>query len=288
MMLDRLGSRFAAAGTLIAFLVAPMMTAAQSVSARLNQEYAAAADLRAFAMEAKARPSEGGVFYARYAVDICGRDFASIKWLGDAAVAKEIKSTGTVASYRLALGASIVNRCSAFVPGEASALYQELAAIPASYDPLVAAEKETLAAVHPRSPDLIRAAVARLIAVDDPLLWTHHRLFALLAQSDPEARSESGVFFGGVVYTAEPDGKLLEANSALELAFCRPGTACAKLDDLRLMCAAGGACASDLEAWQKNFYMANGGTGDGWKLVLALTQQIRDALASKNVAFFVR
>jgi hypothetical protein len=287
-MVERLGSHFAAAGTLMACLVAPVMADTVSISARLNQEYAAAADLRAFAMHAKARPSEGGMFYARYAVDICGRDFALIQRLGAAAMAKEIRATGTVASYRMTLGASIVNRCAAFVPGEADTLFRELAATPASHDPLVAADKEMVAAFHSRNPDLIRAAVAGLIAIDDPLLWTHHSLFALLAQSDPEARNESGVFFGGVVYTAEPDGKLLEANSALELAFCRPGTACAKLDDLRLMCAGGGACAPDLETRQKNFYMANGGTADRWKLVLALTQQIRDALASKNVVFFVR
>jgi hypothetical protein len=281
-------SHFAAAGALIACLIAPMMATAQSISAPLNQEYAAAADLRAFAMQAKTRPSEGGVFYARYAVDICGRDFAVIQRLGAAAMAKEIRATGTVASYRMTLGGSIVNRCAGFVPGEADALYRELAAAPASHDPLVAADKEMLAAFHSRNPGLIRAAVTGLIAIDDPLLWTHHGLFALVAQSDPEARKESGVFFGGVVYTSEPDGKLLEANSALELAFCRPGTACAKDDDLRLMCAAGGACAPDLQTRQMNFYMANGGTEEGWKLVLSMTQQIRDALASKNVAFFVR
>jgi hypothetical protein len=145
-----------------------------------------------------------------------------------------------------------------------------------------------LAAARSRSADLIRTAVADLIAFDDPLLWTHHSLFALVAQSDPEARKVSAVFFGGVVYPAGSDGQLLEANSALELACCRAGTACAKDGDLRLMCAAGGACTPDLETRQENFSKANGGTADGWRLVLALTLQIRDALASKKVGHFVR
>jgi hypothetical protein len=282
------GIRVAAVCAVMTWLILPALAMAQSVSARLNHEYAAADNLRAFAMQAKGRPSEGGVFYALYAADICGRDFNAIKRLGDAAMAKEIKASGTVASYRVALRDSLPSRCAAFVAGEADALVRELKVAPASYDPLLAAEQSLASAIQSQRPELIRPAVANVMAIDDSLLWTHHNLFALVAQSDPEARKVNGIYFGGVVYPPGPTTKNLEANSALELAFCRPGTACAQEDTLRLMCAAGGACAPDLETQQKNFYMANGGTEEGWKLVLAMTQQIRDALASKNVAFFVR
>jgi hypothetical protein len=285
--MKELGLRFAATATALACLVAPALGAAQSISARLNQELATADNLRAFAIQAKARPSEGGVFYARYVADTCGRDLVAIKRLGDVARSKEIEATGTVSSYRLALSDRFVRRCAAFVPGEASALSQDLWAIPASYDPLTAADRGMLNAVFSRRGELIRAAVAKLMEIDDPLLWTHHRLFELMAQADPVARRVGGIYFGGVVYG--PDhAELKEAASALQLAFCRPGTACEKDDELGLICAVGGACAPDLETKEKNLYMANGGTVEGWQRALELAQQIREAVASKNVGFFLR
>jgi hypothetical protein len=285
--MNELGLRLAAMATAMACLIAPAFGAPQSISARLNQEYANADNLRAFAIHAKARPSEGGVFYARYAVDNCGRDLVAIKRAADVARGKEIKATGTVASHRLALGDRFLHRCGAFTPGEASAMYQDLSAIPGSYDPLLAADRDMLNAAFSRRPDLIRAAVAKLIEIDDPLLWTHHRLFELMAMADPEARRVTGICFGGVVY-APDGGELKEAASALQLGFCRAGTACAKDDELLVVCAIGGACAPDLETKEKDLYMANDGTAEGWRRVLELTQQIRDALASKNVGFFVR
>src|SRR4051812_2319619 len=57
-----------------------------ATSHRLLQEYATADNLRAFAIQARARANEGGQFYAYYVANICGRDYTAIAQRGNAAI----------------------------------------------------------------------------------------------------------------------------------------------------------------------------------------------------------
>jgi hypothetical protein len=276
----------------ISFLLAGAAIGADQVgqpSQRLQQEFAASNNLRAFAMSAMNRASEGGIYYASYVADICGRDFAAITRAGNAAVSKEIASKATVSASRLAMMADLPQRCSAFVAGEASELHGNLKARAQNGgDPLVAAQQELIAASKSGRPELLRSAVARLMQLDDSLLWSQHRLYDYVAQSDPEAKKVLGFFLNGKVYSEADGQKHLEAHTALELGFCKPNLPCALDEELRVVCAAGGDCASDRQEKAKQYLLDNGGTEQGWKNVQTLVSQIQTALARKNVSFFVR
>jgi len=219
---------------------------------------------------------------------LCGRDYAAIVNKGNTVVSKQIQATGTIPSWQLASVGDLPRRCSGFISGEAEALVNELKRLPITSDPLWAADQDLRAAARSGRRQLIRSAMARAMEIDDPLLWTSQRLWDVVAQSDAEARKALGFFLGGVVYSESDGLKHLEAYTALELGFCKPDLPCALDDELRIICAAGGACSPDRDAKAKSFYLANGGSEDGWKNVLALVGQVRAALANKNVAFFVR
>lgn len=273
------------------FLVGSAIGAGQAAapSQRLLQELAASNNLRAFAMSAMNRPAEGGVFYASYVANVCGRDFAVVTKAGNAAVAKEIASNGTVSTSRLSMISDLPQRCSAFIPGEAAQIVSVLKTrAQSSSDPLVTAEKNLLAAWKSGRPDSMRAAVGRLIELDDPLLWTQHRLYDYVAQFDPEAKSASGVFLNGKVYPANDGLRHLEVTIALDLGFCKRDLPCALDDELKMVCAIGEDCAQDRYEKARNYVLANRGTEATWKAVLTLVSQIRDALSTKNVSFFVR
>jgi hypothetical protein len=105
----------------------------------------------------------------------------------------------------------------------------------------------------------------------------------------PDVRCNIGATcLAGKVY-AESDGlQHLEATTALELGFCKPGSLCAADDEVLLICAAGGDCARDRTEKAMAFYFANGGAEAGWKRTLELASQVRAAAATRNVGFFVR
>jgi hypothetical protein len=275
----------------LVFLVGSAIGAGQAAapSQRLLQELAGSNNLRAFAMSAMNRPAEGGIFYASYVADICGRDFASITKAGNAAVAKEIAANVTVSTSRLSMMSDLPQRCSAFVPGETTQMLNGLKSqAQSSSDPLVAAEKNLVAAWKSGRPDSMRAAVGRLMQLDDPLLWTRHRLYDYVAQSDPEAKRATGIFLNGKVYPANDGQRHLEVSIALDLGFCKRDLPCALDDELKMACASGGDCAQDRYEKARNYVLANGGTEANWKTVLTLVPQIQAALSAKNVSFFVR
>ncbi|MES3001295.1 MAG: hypothetical protein V4787_11445 [Pseudomonadota bacterium] len=257
-------------------------------SQRLLREYATADNFRAFALQAKARPGEGGIFYANYVANLCGREYSVIAQRGNAAIAKHIDATGTIPSWQLAKIEYLPRRCSGFLAGEAHALVNELKRVSVTSDPLLAAEKDLRTAARSGGRDQIRSAMARAMEIDDPLLWTSQRLWDVVAQSDTEAKKSLGFYLGGVVYSEKDGLKHLEAYTALELGFCKPDLPCALDDELSIICAIGGACAQDRDAKAKSLYLDNGGSEEGWKKVLTLVAQVRTALATRNVAFFVR
>jgi len=284
-------------GNLIFGLCSALLMASTAIGAdqsaqpsqRLLRELAASNNLRAFAVSVMGRPSEGGIYYASYVANICGRDFGPIAKAGNAAIAKEIASNATVSTSRLTMMTELPQRCAAFVAGEPREMLSSLKArAQTSGDPLVAAEQNLIAAWKSGRPDSVRAAVVQLMQLDDPLLWTQHRLYNYVAQFDSEAKKATGIYLNGKVYTQADGQKLLEVSTALELGFCKRDLPCALDDELKIVCAGGGDCAHDRYEKAKNSVLANGGTEDNWKSVLTLVNQIQAALASRNVSFFVR
>jgi hypothetical protein len=262
---------------------------AAAPSHNLQQELAASTNLRAFALKAMARPAEGGLYYASYVANSCSRDFSQISRVGNAAVAKEIASKSTVSSSRLSMMSDLPQRCGSFVPGEAAEMQAGLKERASrGGDPLVTAEAELIAAWKSGSRDRMRAAVQRLIEIDDPLLWTQHRLNHYVSQFDSEPKRRSAIFLDGKVYTESDGKKAVEANIALDLGFCKVDLPCALDDELLAACAGGGECAADREQRAKQYLFSNGGTEENWKNVVRLVSQIRAALDSQNVSFFIR
>lgn len=257
-------------------------------SQSLLTEYATSNNLRGFALQAITRPGEGGVFYAKHAANICGRDYAAVTRAGAAALDRQIRSAGTVPGYQLAMMEDLPRRCAGFVPGETSAFLADLKRFPLAEDPLLAAEEDVRDAARSGRPEAIRAAVLRAMVLDDPLLWTENRLYDAVAQSDPEARKVFGFYLNGVVYSEKDGLQHLEASTALDLGFCKPDLPCGLDDELRIVCATGGECAPDREAKARAFLLANGGAPEGWQRVIALAEQVRSAIANRNVGFFVR
>jgi hypothetical protein len=290
-MMKQVRNRLSSLCSALLFLAGPAIGADQGaqISQRLQQELGASNNLRAFAMSAMHRPNEGGVFYALYVANVCGRNFPAITKAGNAAIAKEIASKGTISSSHLGMMTDLPQRCSEFIPGEAAQLHSDLKMrAESSGDPLVAARQALIAASKSGRAELLRAAVARLMELDDPLLWTDRRLYDYVAQFDPEARRVSGIFLNGKVYRSADGHRHLEVSTALELGFCKRDLPCAPDDELRVVCAVGGDCARDRYEKAKQYLPANGGTEDGWKATMTLVNQIQAALAAGNVSFFVR
>lgn len=277
---------------LLACTLLPAAAAAQPParpSAQLLREFAAADDLRAFALSALQRPAEGGHFYARYVASECGRDYAAVARLGEATVQKEIARTGSVPAWRLELMQDLPRRCASFAPGETTSILAGLKTRSGdTSDPLLVAERDLIAAARSRHPEALRPAVRRLLQIDDPMLWTAHRLYDFAAQADPQARSRLGLFLDGKVISPADQQSHLEASTALDLGFCTPGLPCAADDLLRVVCAAGGDCAPDRERKARDLYLANGGSEAGWRRVTALADRIREARRSGTVSMFVR
>jgi hypothetical protein len=260
----------------------------QAVSRQLHSDFATAGNLRAFAMQARTRPSEGGLFYARYVANICGRDFGVIGAYGQQAVAKTVRTTGTVPPYQVRLMNELARRCDGFVAGEVDAILAESSRREAE-DPLLSLVREIRNATKSGTPrEQLRAAVLKGLEVDDPLFWTENRLHNAVAQADPGARKVLGIYVGGTVYSDRDGIRHLEASTALDLGFCKPNLPCSFDDELLALCATGAACAEDREQQAKNYYLANGGSANAWPRVLAMARQVRAAIERRDVSYFVR
>lgn len=127
------------------------------VSRSLQADFARAGDWRAFALSSLQRAAEGGHFYARHVFELCSRNAGAMDDLGR-------------------------KHCAGFGAGEPQRRLAELqASLSASSDPLVQAERALLAARanaqggsgHQGDSG---AAVARMLALRDPLLISEHEL----------------------------------------------------------------------------------------------------------------
>jgi hypothetical protein len=257
---------------------------------RLAEQLAATDDLHAFALQARNRTAEGGLFYAYYIASyVCARNRPGTRELGDAAVTKLRKARGNVDAWRIEIAGELARRCSGFPEGATSRLFQELQPRLRADDPVWKAERAIRAAFGTRNPEVMRAAVAHALELDDPLLWTADRVWEAVAQFDADPKKIGGVVFDGVRYTERHGMRASEARIALEQGFCTPSRYCSLDDDIRVLCAIGApSCAKDRTAFAKNNYLANGGTEEGWKRVLVMIDQVRNAVATQNVNFFVR
>lgn len=254
-------------------------------SHRLRQEFSEATDLRAFAYSAMARPHEGGYFYARHAGNLCGKDVGRVTRSGEAAVAKEVRETGTVAFARLQAAEQFQRLCGSFAQGEAADMVKQMnARAPSGEDPLLSTREDTITTLlRKKQWDQVGPLFERLSELNDPLLWTEDQLFRLIVASDPETRNTGGFYFDGKVYRPDESGAA-EAWSALELGFCGNGP-CAL--DLRLICLGGGFCG-DHAALVRAQYFANGGTEVGWGRVMLLEQRVRAGIEARATEMFVQ
>lgn len=139
--------------------------------AALAMQYQSATDLRAFVAEARRRPAAGGGFYAMRALAECRQQTMDV---GDATEASAEMAAATHADLhrrgeRLDRSA---RRCAAFVPGELDddAVAELQSQLTRAGDPLLKAYDDWLQAIESVDYTRMEAALARVFALNDPLL----------------------------------------------------------------------------------------------------------------------
>ena len=204
------------------------------ISERLQQEFRDAADWRAFAISAMARPSEGGYFYAMRATSLCGRRMDDLTEEGKATIAQSVQKNGTVSSVQLqlverhghAMRSVRERRSRSTVSGGRAARGGDGA------DPLVRAAKAANAAISGGDHGARKAALDLVLATGDPLVASDTDL---LRRSMID--KDRTFWFDGERFEVDRDGeRLAELLLALKLAACQPNALCPVDDDMTLAC----------------------------------------------------
>ncbi len=207
-----------------------------AISAALTQEFAATPDLHAFALRARQRPAEGGLFYAMAAANWCGLAQPQARSLLDEGVAAEIATTGTVTSRHLDVIERTLRRCAGFVAGETETLYRSVAAESANRsDPLLNTMIDLRAAKKGRDVDAVIAAAQRMLDTHDPLFVSANAIWLGSLERVGNQPPVKGLWFDGFDYRPSPDDASVY-NIALQLTGCIPGQPCDRDQYLRMSC----------------------------------------------------
>ncbi|MBK0391908.1 hypothetical protein [Ramlibacter algicola] len=249
----------------------------------LAAAYARATDVRQFVLEAMQRPGDGGLFYARIALQNCsGADHATM----DAAIRRVIELTGTVSADQMRVADAAVRRCASFQGREAHRLF-ERAVLQSrdGSDPLVNAERGFGEALAAGDRDRVRAAVVRILDLGDPhlqvLLLRTARRASAAHESSGDAPGE-----GQPLDAAQVDEVL--SGSAIALAACRDGLSCDYDAVMHMECLGAGLCAGSREAHVRAWLALGGIAAQDIDRLPALVTRARRAMDEKDVDFFLR
>ncbi len=146
---------------------------------KLQREFLEALDLRAFALAARRRPAEGGLFYASAASGSCSAiDDPLRERLTNAGIATEIVETGTVGSHRLEAIECHRRRYAGFVGAETQEMYRSIQQEATNRsDPLMNAVMDVRIAKRGNDSDAAWGAMQALMDLRDPLLSSQNQTF---------------------------------------------------------------------------------------------------------------
>ncbi|WP_048438655.1 hypothetical protein [Caenimonas sp. SL110] len=276
----------AASAQTTAASLAPVARAASGPSSKLVAELRSARDWRAFALNARTRPEEGGYFYAMYVSNICGMPIASMPEEAQAANAQAVAKHGTISTVRMELAAKLSGRCSSFSADEASSLYDETRrASENGRDPLMAATRKLRGALN-ASSDEKQEALKSLLALDDPLALFDGNLLMLVMARSAETKGE--LWFNGTSYGSDPV-KYSTLQVAMAVAGCSSQAPCEVDTHMMLACLGGQFCTDSREDYLRNQFTAQGGMTEAqYAEGLNLAAQMTRAISNKQVSAFVR
>jgi hypothetical protein len=255
----------------------------------MQLKFAQAEDWRAFALEARKHPAQGGRFYAAHVADLCSRGIVDSKGDFEEGKRRQVAATGTISSEQLKATERYFSRCAAFARGEASALYKSLALENQDgADPLVETQKMLAEAAQKKTAESRQRAAERLLETRDPLLLSHTLAFPYLTSVTVDGRGTGVHWFDGQRFSPADAGKYSEFFFGLQLGACRDGLQCGLDDAMMFSCAAGGwVCAKNHADYIEAQIKASGETNISLAGVMAIAARMRAAVNSGNAAAFL-
>lgn len=269
-----------------------------AISAALAAEFKAAKDWRVFALNALARPKEGGYFYARFAANLCGRGMAELSNEAKENVRLEIEKSGTVSTERIAATERITTMCAGFTTGETADLSRSIPnRADIRDDPLMAAQIAVKEALKNSSKDAsknlnssgFKNSIQGLLDTGDLLVLNESLGLQIAMAKDPEALKNYGFWFDGKLYTSDNVFGSAALLGGMKLALCSENQYCQLDDDMMINCITGGNCTPDRHKWLKMRYASEGGmTAEQFQEVEKMERRMREVISSKNASAFVR
>ena len=257
-------------------------------SSRLAREFANARDWRAFALNAKTRPEEGGYFYAQQVALQCATRPPADVSNPELGAAAEVARTGTVSTAVIERMARWTALCAGFTEGEPRALFREmLAAAKDGRDPLLNARQKVLSALSGGgNGEQVKPALSALLALDDSLaIDAGGMLMRVMQQPSGEAFS---FWFDGHMYESK-DGFDSEVGLASSVAECSGQTFCGVDSELNGACLVGRVCLeSRTDFWRDLYVNEYGHTEAQFQKALLLGERMRSAIKAQRVDAFVR
>ena len=267
----------------------PVAGSSPPPSAKLAAEFKAATDWRAFALNARQRPEEGGYFYAIFVLNLCGMDAAAMPELASDAVAAAVAKTGTVTPAALKLTERFSTRCASFVSKEASSLNAEIKTSTSDKrDPLVNATQGLAAAAKGSDPKAIKDALQTLLSLNDPTApYSSHLLERVMRKSSDAGRR--GIWFDGYFYAEDDFIAIANMQIALHLAPCLGDVPCDLDTAMMISCLGGNSCADTPEQYLKQVYVEQGGMTEAqFSQGVALGGRLRQVVVNQEVRAFIR
>ena len=257
-------------------------------SSKLVAELAASKDWRAFALAARARPEEGGYFYAMYVSGLCGMGVVQMPEVPREAIAKTVARTGTISVHMIELTERFMSRCASFAPEEASSVYLETKSLAADHrDPLIEAKRKASTSLDGSDKQLSRETLRNLFALGDSLA-SYGDVLLLRAMTRSAGGQFGEMWFDGTLYDADDPVKISSVRLALDLAACSSQAPC-DVDAQMIYGCMGGFCTDSRTELLRNRYVTQGGMTEAqFAEAVALGKRIRRAVDSGRVEAFVR
>ncbi len=259
-------------------------------STRLVADFKASKDWRAFAMSARSRPEEGGYFYAMYVANLCGTGVASMPHLARESISNRVAETGTVNSAQIVMTEKFMSRCASFARNEAADLYRDTKQASAdNRDPILNALGRVAAALSTKDAQLIRPALAELLALGDPLAPYKDDLLVRVTSRSTEVKNPGDVWFDGNMYGIDDLNRFSTFRLALSLAACSAQEPCEMDLHMMLACLGGQNCAQSREEYLRQQYVNQGSmTEEQYAHAVSLSSRIRQVVANREVEALVR
>ena len=248
----------------------------------LRPQLFVAPDYHSYAVDALARPTEGGTLYGVIAFDACDV-FRRAARFREASVRSEIARTSSMRADRAALIAKWLARCAAFTDSELRfddpSLLLPIGRLRS--DPLFMALVEAALAKQALDADRMRKTLQHLIELREPLLFSISPDVLRTMRRVGEEHA-SGVWFKGEWLEGDEARAFFDV---LPVALCMARQPCKLTIDLELACANAGTCPDRSD--YPDLLRRKVDSDAEWQRSVALAQRVGAALASGTASDFL-